>query len=183
MALTLTDGRIMTACVVRDETVTPERWQQIKTIVADALELEVDRREAFLASACGSDAALRDEVDSLLETADDDFLDDPAVGRPPQVPDSAFASAASDHGSVEEVRPIDMPPYTRLVVSTRGSRYEVTIVAPLALECVIVGGRHFERPVRAHLHQQEVIEVGEPLRLRIGTRKIVTTPIEHIEIL
>ncbi len=47
---------------------TPERWQQIKTVLSEALELEGEaERKAFLTSACGSDADLRREVESLLE--------------------------------------------------------------------------------------------------------------------
>lgn len=46
---------------------TPERWQQIKMVLCNALELpnEVER-EAYLITACGDDTGLRREVDSLL---------------------------------------------------------------------------------------------------------------------
>ncbi len=44
----------------------PERWQQVKSVAGAALELETSARAAFLQSACGDDAALRAEADSLL---------------------------------------------------------------------------------------------------------------------
>ena len=48
--------------------ITPERWQQIKAILCDALEFEREaERQAYLASACGDDTALRREVESFLE--------------------------------------------------------------------------------------------------------------------
>jgi len=45
---------------------TPERWQQIDQIFAEALDRAPDERGAFLDTTCGSDAELRREVDSLL---------------------------------------------------------------------------------------------------------------------
>ena len=45
---------------------TPERWQQIDKLLEQALEQEPDRRSAFLDEACQGDAALRQEVESLL---------------------------------------------------------------------------------------------------------------------
>lgn len=50
------------------ERITPARWQQIKSILADALERE-DRAERarFVEQSCQGDAALRREVESLLD--------------------------------------------------------------------------------------------------------------------
>ena len=45
---------------------TPERWQQVDKLLEQALEQEPDRRGAFLDEACQGDAALRQEVESLL---------------------------------------------------------------------------------------------------------------------
>ena len=45
---------------------TPERWQQIDQIFAEALDRATDERGCVFGSACGSDAELRREVDSLL---------------------------------------------------------------------------------------------------------------------
>jgi eukaryotic-like serine/threonine-protein kinase len=45
---------------------TPERWEQVKTVFAEAAALVGPARDAFLASACAGDADLAREVASLL---------------------------------------------------------------------------------------------------------------------
>src|SRR5437773_9623314 len=45
---------------------TPERWQQARQILHDALECDPNRRAAFLAESCSGDDALRSEVETLL---------------------------------------------------------------------------------------------------------------------
>jgi tRNA A-37 threonylcarbamoyl transferase component Bud32 len=50
--------------------VTPERWQEIKKVLADAMELPVSDREAFIQRASANDDELRREVLSLLAVAD-----------------------------------------------------------------------------------------------------------------
>jgi eukaryotic-like serine/threonine-protein kinase len=52
-----------------DQAVTPEpaaRWKQVKALFTLTLEKPPPLREAFLAEACGEDAALRTEVETLL---------------------------------------------------------------------------------------------------------------------
>ena len=50
--------------------VTPERWQEVKAVVARALELPLVEREAYVDVACRDDTELRSEVDSLLVAAE-----------------------------------------------------------------------------------------------------------------
>ena len=50
---------------------TPERWQQIRAVVEDALELEPAQRASFLDQACSSDQSLRQEVEALLKPSRD----------------------------------------------------------------------------------------------------------------
>jgi hypothetical protein len=50
---------------------TPERWEQIHDVLQKALEVAPDERSAFLAQACSSDQALRQEVETLLASSDD----------------------------------------------------------------------------------------------------------------
>jgi len=60
---------------------TPERWAQIDQLLAQALECPAAEQAAFLAEACGGDAELRREVESLLVAhleAEADFLSTPA---------------------------------------------------------------------------------------------------------
>jgi Tol biopolymer transport system component len=61
---------------------TPERWEQIDKLLESVLELELDRREDFLARACASDRELRQEVEALLEAHQqaESFIQPPALG-------------------------------------------------------------------------------------------------------
>ena len=63
-----------------------DRWQRIKTLVADALELTADERRLFLQKACADDEQVRQRVEALLE------LEETAaafMARPPVVELSA----------------------------------------------------------------------------------------------
>jgi len=46
----------------------PQRWQQLKQIFQSALELPAAERSSFLNQACGGDAELRSEVESLISS-------------------------------------------------------------------------------------------------------------------
>ena len=50
---------------------TPERWQQIKQLLEQALQLAPEDRSAFLDRSCLRDDSLRQEVDTLLHASDD----------------------------------------------------------------------------------------------------------------
>lgn len=53
---------------------TPERWQQVKNTLAEALEHpDEEERAAFVANASADDPELRREVESLLAQSDDEF--------------------------------------------------------------------------------------------------------------
>src|SRR5215813_11755619 len=60
---------------------TPERYERVFKICDDALQVEADKRAAFLDRACDGDASLRREVDALLanEGRAESFLDAPAL--------------------------------------------------------------------------------------------------------
>jgi serine/threonine protein kinase/WD40 repeat protein len=59
----------------------PERWQQIEKIYHEALQRKPDERSAFLDEVCGSDQALRKQIESLLthEGEAEDFIEMPAL--------------------------------------------------------------------------------------------------------
>ena len=59
----------------------PERWRQIDSLLEQALDLPPEQRPAFLEAACGSDHALRVQVQQLLTAHDraGTFLAAPAV--------------------------------------------------------------------------------------------------------
>ena len=58
---------------------TPERWAEVKAVVAGAMESPFAEREQYIACACGADRELRREVESLLAAADEDTDSVPAA--------------------------------------------------------------------------------------------------------
>ena len=60
---------------------TPDRWSRIEALYHDARARAAPDRSGFLERACDGDAALRHEVESLLdyEGAADAFLQRPAI--------------------------------------------------------------------------------------------------------
>ena len=91
---------------------TPERWRAVDAILRGALDCEPDRRDAFIADACGRDETLRREVASLLGAHDamaTDFLERPAaeaLGTPPafqpnEQPVTALAGVLADRYVIE----------------------------------------------------------------------------------
>jgi eukaryotic-like serine/threonine-protein kinase len=49
---------------------TPERWQQVKGLLHEAKKLAPERRSAFLQRSCSDDQSLRQELESLLASAE-----------------------------------------------------------------------------------------------------------------
>src|SRR5437867_2526328 len=58
---------------------TPERWQQINQLFHSALECDPSRRAAFLADACAGDADLKEQIESLLQSHEEEetFIEAP----------------------------------------------------------------------------------------------------------
>src|ERR1035441_5729340 len=56
-----------------------ERWKEIQELYEAAIALPPEKRAGFLAQACPADAALRGEVQSLLEQKADSFLESALV--------------------------------------------------------------------------------------------------------
>src|SRR5262245_21720085 len=81
-----------------EEVMTPERWQAVKALLDGALRRSPGERSAFLVEACGADAALRAEVESLLAVGDgaSGFLEPDQSHRsvPEPVEDAAGPSEA-----------------------------------------------------------------------------------------
>src|SRR5215468_3782565 len=49
----------------------PEQWQQVREVLAEALERKTEDRPAFLARACSSNPWMRQEVELLLSSSDE----------------------------------------------------------------------------------------------------------------
>ena len=63
---------------------TPERWQQVKEVFADALERKPSERAAFLQEVCATDESLRSEVESLLAAAESEAAGDASLAAAAQ---------------------------------------------------------------------------------------------------
>jgi serine/threonine-protein kinase len=84
---------------------TPERWKVVDSVVQAALLLTPSERTQYLDRACGSDASLRQEAESLLAAAQsDEFLEHPAI------------TPLGSTGQGEQDR-ADQPPPERLVAA------------------------------------------------------------------
>jgi serine/threonine protein kinase/tetratricopeptide (TPR) repeat protein len=90
---------------------TPERWQQVKEVLARALEYDPAERAAFLDQACANDPPLRDEVERLLaanQKASESFLGDAATHElasvpAPDAPDPRIGQRIGPYKIVEAV--------------------------------------------------------------------------------
>src|SRR5690242_5104538 len=56
--------------LARKVSVNPEKWERIKELLGSALEKEPADRSSFLRQACGSDDALRLELETLVASYD-----------------------------------------------------------------------------------------------------------------
>src|SRR5713226_2975567 len=69
---------------------TPERWQRVKEIFADAQERNPSERAAFLEEVCAADESLHREVESLLAAAESEAAGDGSV------------AASAEHSRLED---------------------------------------------------------------------------------
>src|SRR5947209_4464932 len=84
---------------------TPERWRLIEDIFQHALDLPRTAREAYVSTACGEDAALRLDVESLLE----------AVSENSTLIEDSLSSAASDLYASAGLAPGDRVSHYRII--------------------------------------------------------------------
>ncbi len=94
----------------------PERWREVKAVLGQALDHPAAERAALLDRVCGSDGALRSEVESLLPGAGEDADSLPAVR----------ASIAAEAASVHAVGRLDGDSVLRpLLDDALGRQYDI----------------------------------------------------------
>ena len=69
------------------ESLSPDRWRRVKEIASAALDLEPAERTAYVARVCAGDPDLRDDVSSLLDSADaaTPYFETPGGGAAPRL--------------------------------------------------------------------------------------------------
>jgi eukaryotic-like serine/threonine-protein kinase len=97
---------------------TPERWQQVKSIFNSALSYRPEERGVFISEACSGDEALRSEVESLIASHErtGSFIDEPAFAN-------AAALFAGDNSELKPGQAIGS--YEVLSFLSRGGMGEV----------------------------------------------------------
>ena len=82
---------------------TPERWQQIETVLQDALERPSTERASFIEATCAGDSALKAEADSLLSAYLDaeDFIEEPALAHDARI----FLDVETEYTNGREIGP------------------------------------------------------------------------------
>lgn len=101
---------------------TPERWKQIKALLATVLERPAGQRAEFLAQTCNGDDALRAEVESLMahQEAGDSIVDSPNISS--QI---SLARAVSGHFMLDEASDFDESPDDDIAGISRVGPYKI----------------------------------------------------------
>jgi tetratricopeptide (TPR) repeat protein len=143
--------------------VTPERWEQVKAVLDDALETGPAERAAFVAAACGEDPELRAEVESLLafEEESEAFIEEPLFGRFSGGPEGLVAGQRV--GPYQVVREIGQGGMGAVYLAVRADE---EFDRQVALKLVGVGSaativRRFraERQILAHLDHPNIAKL------------------------
>lgn len=110
---------------------TPERFQQVGEIYDEALELEPERRGAFIAAACAGDEELRREVESLLAAHESAaaFIDRPAV----EIAAGLLANGKSELPEETKIEGTKIENYQVLSLLGKGGMGEVYLARDLKL--------------------------------------------------
>ncbi len=172
---------------------TPDRLQRLQQLFVEALDLPPERWPSFLARACGDDAALRAEVESLLEhnrAAGEAFMrvrsDGLGTGRSGTL-DAAEAPAVPPRDRGERAT-VEIEGYTILRELSRGGQgvvYEALQQSPrrnVAIKVLLDGSRashavrrRFKREIElvAQLRHPNIISIFHSGTTRDGARYYV----------
>jgi predicted ATPase/serine/threonine protein kinase len=156
-----------------------ERWERTKEILEQALRLAPGERQAYLDAACGTDADLRAEVQSLIashEEAGSQFLAEAA----PQVLQLGAAPVGSKLGSYEIIELLGAGGMGE-VYRAKDTRLERTVaikILPFALSANSDRLRRFEREARSasalnHPNIVTIYELGQAASCRYIAMELV----------
>jgi len=114
--------------------VTPEEWHKIKEVLQTAIELDHPARAKFLDSACAGEDSVRLEVESLLESHEQDeaFLEQPTA-----IAAADFAASAAPTAWI----------------GRRLGPYELLVSVPTPLHWALLRANFCARQLRASLNR------------------------------
>ncbi|MCP4662706.1 MAG: serine/threonine protein kinase [bacterium] len=138
----------------------PERWQQIKTILDEVLDLPPAQRRAFLDRACEEDPSLRQEVGAYIELDQGlgDFMPEPAAPVDQESPEDTAADLRI--GPYRTLRRIGEGGMGTVYLAVREDDFEKRVALKLIRRGMdseeIVRRFHNERQILAHLDHPNV---------------------------
>jgi serine/threonine protein kinase/Tol biopolymer transport system component len=163
---------------------TPERWQQVKHIFNAAIEQDPKYRPAFIEEACGADAELRSEVESLISSHEEggSFIDSPAFEAAGLFDEeAAVLRPGQTLGSYEVISPLGAGGMGEVYLAEdrRLGRKVALKILPASFTRSADRVRRFEREARAasalnHPNILTIYEIGE----REGAHFIATEFVE-----
>ncbi|MDX6497114.1 MAG: eukaryotic-like serine/threonine-protein kinase [Blastocatellia bacterium] len=164
---------------------TPERWLQVKEIFSSAIQYQPVERSAFIARACGGDAVLRKEVESLVAAHEKDgsFIDAPAYQQAAEliVDEKSELKPGQALGSYEIISFISRGGMGEVYLAQdrRLSRKVALKLLPAALTKDDDRLRRFEQEARAAsaLNHPNIITIYEILKTK-STQAIATEFVE-----
>src|SRR4030095_14742233 len=164
---------------------TPEQWHRVKEVFEAALERDSSQRAAFLDEACGGDAALRREVESLIDFNEKEksFMSLSVIAAAPSLLNKQVDSLAGqmvDHYKVFAAIGAGGMGEVYLAQDTRLGRQVALKLLPTYLSGDRDRLRRFEQEARAasSLNHPNVCMIHEVGEMEDGHRYIV---MEHID--
>jgi serine/threonine protein kinase/tetratricopeptide (TPR) repeat protein len=163
--------------------VTSERWQKVKTVLEDVLELAMEKRAAFLDAACQGEPEVRREVESLLasETEIGDFIETPVFRIRPE--EEASLSAGRRIGVYRVVREIGRGGMGSVYLAERADeeferRVAIKVIRRGMDTEEIVRRFRSERQILAHLDHENIAKLLDGGTTEDGRPYFV---MEHVE--
>jgi serine/threonine-protein kinase len=135
-----------------------ERWQRLQPVLDGALELPLEERAVFLDRACGGDAQLRRDADTLLSAAQKSatFLEAPAaalLGEAGEFATQPSSRAGTVIGRYRIVRELGHGGMGTVYLAERADgEYDQRVALKL-----IRGGASSEELVRRFLHERQIL--------------------------
>ena len=170
---------------------TPERWSEVKERLAAALELESDRRAAYLAEIGSRDPDLRAELESLLashEEAGGHFLSRPAAPEgmleSPSVPNRLLGRRLGPYQILEQIGAGGMGEVYRAFRADEEYRKDVAIKLIRAGQdsTLVISRFKNERQILANLDHPNIARLLDGGTTEEGTPYLVMELIEGMPI-